>query len=37
MIKGIGPIYAKKLVRAFSEAVFYRLARDIRGTGNQRR
>jgi len=22
MIKGIGPIYAKKLVRAFSEAVF---------------
>ena len=23
MIRGIGPVYAKKLVRAFGEAVFY--------------
>src|SRR6202521_1992336 len=43
MIRGVGPVYAKKLVRAFGEKVFdaievmtenpYRLARDIRGIG----
>ena len=42
MIRGIGPVYAKKLVRAFGEAVFEvveqepRRLRDVTGIGPKR-
>jgi exodeoxyribonuclease V alpha subunit len=40
MIRGIGPVYAKKLVRAFGEAVFEVIEQELgrlRGvTGNRR-
>jgi hypothetical protein len=36
MIRGIGPVYAKKLVRAFGEAVFEGLRRRERRRRSQR-